>query len=330
MDITRARRLRGWDERQSSSREERSMTTQSNIEELLQREGVELGDAIGRGTFSDVRRAWSHRLRAFVAVKMIDRRTSTDFVRHFLPRELLIVQQLRHPNIVRVHHLLDAGPVVCLVQEYAEHGDLLRLIKRRRRLPETDARPLFRQLIEALEYLRRQEIAHRDVKCENVFLDRNDNVKLGDFGFARWMRAADVSKTFCGSRAYVAPEILRAEPYSGSGCDIWSAGVVLYVMVTGVMPYDDRNPRHMIEKQLQHRVTFPRFLGHLISHDARLLVYIMLHPDPTRRAKYADIVNSAWLVHTSAELRTARVVESQVGAASPSCAVPLVVSVDKK
>lgn len=130
-----------------------SSGTTMNVTEALQREDIELREIIGRGTYSNVRRAWSHRLHSFVAVKIIDRHTNSEFIQRFLERELLIVRQLCHPNIVRVHQIVDIGPTVCLVEEYAEHGDLLRRIKRLHRIPEKDARPLFRQLIEALEVL---------------------------------------------------------------------------------------------------------------------------------------------------------------------------------
>ncbi|VDK25682.1 unnamed protein product [Anisakis simplex] len=150
--------------------------------------------------------------------------------------------------------LLEISPFTCMIEEYAANGDLLQRIKRYGGIEEDESRFYFRQLIEALSYLQSVEVVHRDLKCENVFLDTCDNIKLGDFGFSRYMRAGDESKTFCGSRAYTAPEVLRSRPYSGNTVDIWSAGVVLYVMVTGLMPYDDRHPKKMLIKQLQHRL----------------------------------------------------------------------------
>ncbi|KHN76274.1 Testis-specific serine/threonine-protein kinase 1, partial [Toxocara canis] len=197
--------------------------------------------------------------------------------------------------------LVEIHPFTCMVQEYAGNGDLLQKIKKYGFIQEDDSRFYFRQLIEALVYLKSLEVVHRDLKCENVFLDSCDNVKLGDFGFSRYMHAGDESRTFCGSRAYTAPEVLRSRPYSGFAVDIWSAGVVLYVMVTGLMPYDDRYPRKMLAKQLQHRITFPS--RRPLSEEVKRLIFEMLHPVPTKRKQYPQIIKSPWLINTPYRMR---------------------------
>uniref|UniRef100_W6NI03 Serine threonine protein kinase-related domain containing protein n=1 Tax=Haemonchus contortus TaxID=6289 RepID=W6NI03_HAECO len=182
------------------------------------------------------------------------------------------------------------------VTEYCDGGDLLRKIKKCKRVPEPEAKQIFRQLVEALMYLQNCDIVHRDLKCENVLLDRNENVKLGDFGFARYLKPNQKSSTFCGSRAYVAPEILRAIAYSGPPVDIWSAGIVLYVMVTGVMPYDDRHPQKMVERQLAHKIRFPKVE---LSVQVKSLIYEILHPYPPSRPTYKAICSSEWLKNTA-------------------------------
>ncbi|OZC06232.1 hypothetical protein X798_06780 [Onchocerca flexuosa] len=182
------------------------------------------------------------------------------------------------------------------------HGDLLQRIKKNDRINENEGRFFFRQLIEALVYLKSINIAHRDIKCENVLLDNCDNVKLGDFGFARFMKVDELSHTFCGSRAYVAPELLRSHPYNGFLADIWSTGILLYVMVTGFMPYDDRNVSKMLEKQLQHRITFPRRRS--LSDEVKELICTMVHPEPLKRRPYHEVIKSSWLANTKYELRS--------------------------
>lgn len=216
---------------------------------------------------------------------------------------MALVRNLKHECVLRVYQVVDISHYVIFITEFCDGGDLLQKIKKSKRIPEPEAKVLFRQLIEALIYLQRCNIVHRDLKCENVFLDRHENVKLGDFGFARYLKPNEKANTFCGSRAYVAPEILRAIAYSGQTVDVWSAGVVLYVMVTGVMPYDDRNPQKMVERQLGHRIRFPKIE---LSVQVKTLIYEILHPYPPSRPTYKAICNSDWLKHTTYSIKGAR------------------------
>ncbi|VDM39245.1 unnamed protein product [Toxocara canis] len=237
-------------------------------------------------------------------MKVIDKRKDFKYSKRCLPRELQIVQKIDHNNIVRVYEIIEKEPFVCLVQEYAEKGDLLKRIRQTGRVIEPESRIFFRQILEALMYLKSIEVVHRDLKCENVLLDTCLNVKLADFGFARFMKPGDRSKTFCGSRAYLSPEIIRGRPYDGFLADIWSGGIVLYVMITGCMPYNDRNVRKMLEKQLQHRISFPRSI--LLSNEVKQLIFEILHPIPTKRPSLSEIVHSKWLINTEYRMRVAK------------------------
>ncbi|VDM97510.1 unnamed protein product [Thelazia callipaeda] len=291
---------------ESDSENSESSSPHAGILKYLEEKGIHNKEVIvfisGKGTFSSVISARYDKMHMEVALKIIDTRPGSDFIVRFLPRERNIVQQLNHANIIKNFEVIDKLPYVCFVQEYASHGDLLQKIKKNDRIEESEGQFYFRQLIEALIYLKSLCIAHRDIKCENIFLDSCDNVKLGDFGFARYMKSDELSHTFCGSRAYVAPELLRSRPYNGFLADIWSAGVVLYVMVTGYMPYDDRNMTKMLEKQLQHRIAFPRRRS--LSTEVKELIYAMVHPDPLLRRSYPDIIKSSWLVDIKYEIRS--------------------------
>uniref|UniRef100_A0A914ZND7 Protein kinase domain-containing protein n=2 Tax=Parascaris TaxID=6254 RepID=A0A914ZND7_PARUN len=268
----------------------------------LKNNGVWCEELIGRGTYSTVKKAWSSRQHKTVAIKIIDKRLRSRYIKDFLPRELQIVPTLNHNNIIKVYDVIHSGPFVCLVEEYANNGDLLRRIKGKIRLNEDESRFYFRQLIEALMYLKSIKVAHRDLKCENILLDSCDNVKLCDFGFSRMMKDGDVSRTFCGSRAYAAPEILRQIPYNGFTVDVWSAAIVLYIMITGVMPYNSDNPRKMLNRQLQHRVSFPKLI--FLSDDVKELLYQMLHPSPSDRITYQEMLDCRWLANTHYFIRT--------------------------
>ena len=133
----------------------------------------------------------------------------------------------------------------------------------------------------------------RDLKCENILLDVHNNVKLTDFGFCRFFEVGTLSKTFCGSAAYAAPEILQGIAYTCPAYDVWSAGVILYIMVCGSMPYDDSNVKRMIKYQTERRVGFPT--RRTISNDVKVLIHGMLEADVNRRLTMSQTLESPWL-----------------------------------
>ncbi|KAI6181861.1 Testis-specific serine/threonine-protein kinase 2 [Aphelenchoides besseyi] len=274
----------------------------------LKTNGIQLGQTIlGTGSYSTVILGFSDRLNCAVAVKKIDRRTRSEYVQRFLPRELNLVMHLNHPNILKVYNIIRTGAHVCMIQEYAANGDMLKIIQKRGRIDEIDGRFWFRQLIAGLEYLESMCIIHRDLKCENLLLDGYNNLKICDFGFARFLQPNQSSTSFYKLNnsfvilAYVALEILRRCTYHNNAVDIWSAGIVLYVMLTGVMPFDDRRPRVMVEQQRKHKLSFHKLS--YPSQSARELIYTMLHPNPKVRATIPQILHSEWLRETSYHLR---------------------------
>ncbi|WKY05288.1 hypothetical protein Q1695_005918 [Nippostrongylus brasiliensis] len=277
---------------------------------------ITVSEFLGKGSYSCVLKGLKGS-KAPIAVKIVDTREESEYVKRFLPRESLLVKKLHHDCIIRVYQIISTPNFTTFITEFCESGDLLQKIRKLKRLSESEAKLVFRQLIEALTYLERHGIVHRDIKCENIFLDRYENVKLGDFGFARYLSHKEKSSTFCGSRAYVAPEILRSIAYTGHTVDIWSSGVVLFVMVTGVMPYDDRNPDKMVERQLAHKVRFPKSVN--LTTDVKALIYEILHPYPPSRPSYRAICKSQWLRNTP--YRLAGGVESETSSRITSCGV---------
>lgn len=150
-----------------------------------------------------------------------------------------------------------------------------------------------------LQYLHEMEIAHRDIKCENVLLTSNYNVKLADFGFARYMidnRGKRVlSDTYCGSMSYVAPEIIRGYPYNPKISDIWSLGVILYILLNKAMPFDEDNIKRLYELQIARKWKFRSKVASSLTDRVKKLVTNLLEPDVAKRWRLDQILQSDWI-----------------------------------
>ncbi|XP_070281026.1 testis-specific serine/threonine-protein kinase 1-like [Myotis yumanensis] len=267
---------------------------------VLKRRGYILGINLGEGSYAKVKSAYSERLKFNVAVKIIDRkRAPTDFLEKFLPREIEILIMLNHRSIVKTYEIFETSEgKVYIIMELGVQGDLLDFIKSRGALREDDARKKFHQLSLAIKYCHDLDIVHRDLKCENLLLDKDFNIKLSDFGFSKRCQRDEsgllvLSKTFCGSAAYAAPEVLQGIPYHPKVYDIWSLGVILYIMVCGSMPYDDSNIKKMLRIQKEHRINFPR--SKHLTNECKDLIYRMLQPDVNRRLHIDEILSHAWV-----------------------------------
>ncbi|CAI5445722.1 unnamed protein product [Caenorhabditis angaria] len=276
--------------------EDVSVSTKPYIQKLETEHKLIIQKVLGSGSYSRVARALWGEKKMEVAAKIINitpTKEKEDYIRKFLPREKEIVRMLKHDNICRLYDMITFPDHIVFVTEFCAGGDLLKKMKDVKVMGEDDARFLFRQFIASLIYLQNHNIVHRDLKCENIFLDKHENVKLGDFGFARVLNPGDKSSTFCGSRAYVAPEILRGREYSTNAVDVWSTGVILYIMLTGSMPFDDRHPTKMIERQLAHKIKFPR--NCTASTSSKTLILEILQPHAPNRPTFKAICESEWL-----------------------------------
>ncbi|XP_032114227.1 testis-specific serine/threonine-protein kinase 1 [Sapajus apella] len=267
---------------------------------VLKRRGYLLGINLGEGSYAKVKSAYSERLKFNVAIKIIDRKKApADFLEKFLPREIEILAMLNHCSIIKTYEIFETSHgKVYIVMELAVQGDLLELIKTRGALHEDEARKKFRQLSLAIKYCHDLDVVHRDLKCDNLLLDKDFNIKLSDFSFSKRCLRDDngrmtLSKTFCGSPAYAAPEVLQGIPYQPKVYDIWSLGVILYIMVCGSMPYDDSNIKKMLRIQKEHRVNFPR--SKHLTGECKDLIYRMLQPDVNRRLHIDEILSHCWM-----------------------------------
>lgn len=266
---------------------------------VLESHGYAVGKIIGTGSYATVKLSRSNRHGENVAIKIVSKMEAPqDYLKKFLPREIEVVKGLKHPNLIRFLQAIETTHRVYIVMEYAENGSLFDVIRGQGYIEEARSRHWFLQLVGAVQYCHDRGVVHRDIKCENLLLDRDDNIKLSDFGFARaHMRIrshpADntLSETFCGSYAYASPEILRGIPYAPHLSDIWSMGVVLFAMVYGRLPFDDSSVSELL-RQVQNDVTFPP--QPCVSRECKELISRILTA-VEKRPRLRSIAEDPWM-----------------------------------
>ncbi|KAJ9616725.1 hypothetical protein H2200_000444 [Cladophialophora chaetospira] len=293
-----------------------------------------LGQTLGEGEFGKVKLGWKKDGSSQVAIKLIRRETVASNPTRLpkIYREISILRDLAHPNIVRLHEMVETERHIGIILEYASGGELFDYILNHRYLKDPAARRLFAQLVSGVGYLHKKGIVHRDLKLENLLLDQNRNIIITDFGFAntfdpqddlsdeieynlsnkefvrkfkldrldaRGMRRGDLMQTSCGSPCYAAPELVVSDSlYTGKKVDVWSCGVILYAMLAGYLPFDDdpANPEgDNINLLYKYITTTPLTFPEYVTPHARDLLRRILVPDPRKRADLFEVARHSWL-----------------------------------
>nr|KYP72972.1 CBL-interacting serine/threonine-protein kinase 10 [Cajanus cajan] len=265
------------------------MENTSNI--LLQK--YELGRLLGQGTFAKVYYARSTITNQSVAIKVIDKDKviKTGQVDH-IKREISVMRLVKHPNIIELFEVMATKSKIYFVIEYAKGGELFKKVAKGK-LEEEVAHRYFRQLVNAVDFCHSRGVYHRDIKPENILLDENENLKVSDFGLsalAESKRQDGLLHTTCGTPAYVAPEVIKRKGYDGAKADIWSCGVVLFVLLAGYIPFQDPNLMEMYRKiskaEFRCPSWFPKRVQRLLSK--------MLDPNPDTRISIDKIKQCSW------------------------------------
>lgn len=235
-----------------------------------------------------------------VAIKIVPRRvgekehhagdkSSKADIRIF--RETIMSALINHPYIVRLKDFLYSELHFFLIFEYVKGKQLYDVIVNEGELEERVAKRYFRQLVSAIDYIHRNAIVHRDLKIENILIDENGNVKLIDFGLSNFYDNKMLLNTFCGSLYFAAPELLMGNRYCGPEIDIWSLGVILFVLLNGCVPFDDKDVVSLQGKIKEGSFEFKRYL----SEEVKELIFGMLQPNPSCRYTLEHIISSPWL-----------------------------------
>ncbi|KAJ7778159.1 hypothetical protein B0H16DRAFT_879621 [Mycena metata] len=265
---------------------------------------------LGEGEFAKVKLGIHSKYGEEVAVKLIRREVADNEAKMAkIAREIEILDTLKHPNIVRLYDVFETDKFFGIILEYASGGELFDHILAHRYLKERDAAKLFAQLISGVWYMHQKNIVHRDLKLENLLLDRHRNLIITDFGFAnRFNRENNLMETMCGSPAYAAPELVNSDGlYVGTAADIWSCGVICFAMLAGFLPFDDdpTNPDgEDITKLYAYIARTPVSYPEQISEDARSLLGSMLVPNPLERADLATVMRHRWFAINVREATT--------------------------
>ncbi|KAM0861118.1 hypothetical protein ACQ4PT_046099 [Festuca glaucescens] len=255
----------------------------------------QLGRTLGEGSFGKVKHARRRATGEHFAVKILERskvlslRGADDQVR----REIAALTMLKHPNVVRLHEVAASKTKIYMVLEFVNGGELFDRIAMKKKLSEQEGRRLFQQLIDGMSYCHGKGVYHRDLKPENVLVDRKGNIKISDFGLSalpQHLGGDGLLHTTCGSPNYIAPEVLQNRGYDGSLSDIWSCGVILYIMLVGYLPFDDRNMVVLYQKIFKGDTHIPEWL----SPGAQDLLRRILKPDPKKRINMAEIKTHDW------------------------------------
>ncbi|KNC54315.1 uncharacterized protein AMSG_12341 [Thecamonas trahens ATCC 50062] len=228
-----------------------------------------------------------------VAVKIMNRdKIKALDMNKKVKREIDVLKLLRHPHIIRLYEVIYTATDIFMIMEYVPGGELFEYIVKNGRLPEGEARRFFQQLIAGISYCHDHMVVHRDLKPENLLLDANNNVKIADFGLSNTLEDGSFLSTSCGSPNYAAPEVVGGKAYSGEEVDVWSAGVILYALLCGRLPFDDDYIPNLFKKIKGGIFTLPSFL----SDGARSLILSMLVVDPLRRITVEQIKQHPWFL----------------------------------
>jgi len=257
-----------------------------------------LKEELGRGAFAIVYKGISKTTNEAVAIKIINKLTIKPKDLQMLSREIKIMKKLQHPNIVQLYDVFETGECLYLVMEVMAGGELFDQIIKRGHYNEDDARRVIEQILVGVEYMHNHGVVHRDLKPENLLCNADgETLKIGDFGMSKDVAMGNL-QTSVGSPNYIAPEVLLGGQY-GSECDMWSIGVITYVLLCGFTPFYGENQKKMFEQIVKANFDFPPPEWSDVSAEAMDLIKQLLVANPTNRLTAKQALGHPWIQNKS-------------------------------
>eukprot|EP01112_Ceratiomyxa_fruticulosa_P015369 TRINITY_DN450_c0_g1_i11.p1 TRINITY_DN450_c0_g1~~TRINITY_DN450_c0_g1_i11.p1 ORF type:complete len:367 (+),score=60.13 TRINITY_DN450_c0_g1_i11:54-1154(+) len=266
----------------------------------------DVGETIGTGTFAAVKLGINKKTKQEVAIKVMDKKSlqkDGEDNSNSIYAEISVLKQVQHPNIVSLEEMFETPNHIFLVMTLCKGGELFERICKRGTYSERDASALIFDILSSVQYLHLKGIVHRDLKPENMLFDTAEpedgkedtsKIKLTDFGLAKIIDAKTIMETACGTPGYVAPEVLIGSGY-GPEVDMWSIGVILYILLCGFPPFYDENVATLFQQIIEGAYGFPSPYWDNISDSAKDLVCHLLDTDPATRYTAEQALKHPWV-----------------------------------
>lgn len=285
----------------------------------------DIGALLGTGQFASVHLCIHKATGKQWAIKIIDKKkfalSSSSERPDALLGEVEILRQLDHPGCIKINETFETDDTLYLILELVTGGELFDRIVDSKRFEEPRARAYFRQMLEAIQYLHAKGIVHRDLKPENILVasSTEETIKLSDFGLSRIMGSTSNMKTMCGTPQYVAPEVLTdggdGKKGYGAACDLWSLGVILYILLAGYPPfYEEGRTMQVLEQVAAGYYDFPTRSWGKISIEAKDLIVSLMTVSPSKRPSATDALRHPWMLGSKLTPDYAAAVEAAITA----------------